>query len=37
MYNKNIFIIKNQIEYELIVYALDNIVNSVKNKCTFYC
>ena len=28
---------KSNIECELIVYALDNIVNSVKSKCTFYC
>ena len=28
---------KKSIERELIVYALDNIINSVKSKCTFYC
>jgi len=32
IYNK-----KSNIECELIVYALDNIINSVKSKCTFYC
>jgi len=31
IYNK-----KSNIECEIIVYALDNIINSVK-KCTFYC
>ena len=31
IYNK-----KSNLECELIVY-LDNIVNSVKSKCTFYC
>jgi len=28
---------KSNIECELIVYALDNIVNNVKSKCAFYC
>jgi len=32
IYNK-----KSSMECELIVYVLDNVVNSVKSKYTFYC
>ena len=32
-----IFNKKSNIECKLIVYVLDNVVNSMKNKCIFYC
>ncbi|KYN40055.1 hypothetical protein ALC56_05556 [Trachymyrmex septentrionalis] len=35
--NVKLSLYDSNIECELIVYTLDNIVNSVKSKCTFYC